>query len=143
MRSDYHEGVDSFAPDEAATRNAGAAFSSQVAAGEVVLLFGDLGAGKTTFVRGVMEGLGWLGAVRSPTFSLLHLYATEPPVAHADLYRVAAAEGIGLEDVLEDHIVLVEWPAVGASVLEGRPGWRVEIEPEGSGRRITISRLAG
>ncbi|MBX3096794.1 MAG: tRNA (adenosine(37)-N6)-threonylcarbamoyltransferase complex ATPase subunit type 1 TsaE [Fimbriimonadaceae bacterium] len=135
--------MDSFAPDETATRAVGADLAPNLNAGEVVLLFGELGAGKTTLVRGVLEGLGWNGAVRSPTFSLLHLYATDPPIAHADLYRVSSAEGIGLEDVLEDHIVLVEWPEAGEDVLKSRPGWRVEIAPEGTGRRITIARLSG
>ncbi|ARU42258.1 tRNA (adenosine(37)-N6)-threonylcarbamoyltransferase complex ATPase subunit type 1 TsaE [Armatimonadetes bacterium Uphvl-Ar1] len=79
-------------------------------AGDIVLLYGDLGAGKTTLVRGVMEGLGWEGAVRSPTFNLMQVYPTRVPVVHADLYRVASAAGIGLEEYFDDHLVLIEWP---------------------------------
>ena len=93
--------MERFAADEAETKAVGASLASELQPGELVLLHGDLGAGKTTLVRGILEGLGWHGAVRSPTFSLLHLYPTQPPLAHADLYRVTSAEGIGLEEVLD------------------------------------------
>ncbi len=75
--------------------------------GDTVLLSGDLGAGKTTLIRGVMEGLGWEGVVRSPTFNLMQVYPTKVPVVHADLYRVVNAAGIGLEEYFEDHLCLI------------------------------------
>lgn len=90
----------------------------------VILLDGDLGAGKTTFVRGFVRGLpgGDRVVVQSPTFALMRRYATTPPVRHLDLYRLqdsagsghGAAHGdvdsLGLLDELDDGFTLVEWP---------------------------------
>ncbi len=83
--------------------------------GDVVLLEGGLGAGKTTLVRGILLGLGHEGEVPSPTFSILQGY--EPPdvslpVGHTDLYRVSEPEiaELGLDDWLSDGALLVEWP---------------------------------
>lgn len=93
-------------------------------AGTVVLLEGPLGAGKTTFARGVLEALGHIGAVRSPTFNLLHEYSTDPPVLHADLYRLSLANGLGLEDYYDTHLCLIEWP----DRLPATPqAWRITI----------------
>lgn len=107
-------------------------------AGDTVLLFGDLGAGKTTLVRGVMEDLGWEGAVRSPTFNLMQVYPTKIPVVHADLYRVASAAGIGLEEYFDDHLVLVEWPDRLGGLVEVDFCWKVNIAFHGEGRLVTI-----
>ena len=117
--------------DEAATRALGAALARRLAPGDLVRLEGPLGAGKTTLVRGLLEALGHKGPVRSPTFNLLQAFDTEPPVLHADLYRVASAEGTGLEDYLDTHLVLVEWPD---RLGEDEGHWRVEIGFEGEGR---------
>ncbi|MFZ4509126.1 MAG: tRNA (adenosine(37)-N6)-threonylcarbamoyltransferase complex ATPase subunit type 1 TsaE, partial [Fimbriimonas sp.] len=73
-------------PEE--TQAVGAALARNAQPGDLFLLEGELGAGKTTLVRGFLNELGWTGAVRSPTFTLLNLYETNPPVLHADLYRV-------------------------------------------------------
>jgi tRNA threonylcarbamoyladenosine biosynthesis protein TsaE len=105
-------------------------------AGDIVLLYGDLGAGKTTLVRGVMEGLGWEGAVRSPTFNLMQVYPTKIPVVHADLYRVASAAGIGLEEYFDDHLILIEWPDRLGGLVEEQECWRVHVEFARDGRRI-------
>ncbi|MER3496007.1 MAG: tRNA (adenosine(37)-N6)-threonylcarbamoyltransferase complex ATPase subunit type 1 TsaE, partial [Armatimonadota bacterium] len=77
---------------------------------DAFLLSGELGAGKTVFARGFLGALGWEGAVRSPTYPILHPYPTSPPVLHADLYRLSSAEGIGVEDYESTHILLIEWP---------------------------------
>jgi tRNA threonylcarbamoyladenosine biosynthesis protein TsaE len=124
-----------FVKDEAAMRALGRQLSGRWRAGDLVLLFGDLGAGKTTFVRGVLEGLSWAGAVRSPTFNLMSVYEVDPPVLHADLYRVASAEGLGLEEYFEDHLCLIEWPDRLGLVDRF---WRVEIGFEGDGRRVVV-----
>jgi len=86
-----------------------------VRAGDVVLLSGDLGAGKTTFVRGLAEGLGIApDAVSSPTFALVHEYrGGRLALYHADLYRLdaAAAGDLGLEELgVRDGILVIEWP---------------------------------
>ncbi|CAN5355136.1 tRNA (adenosine(37)-N6)-threonylcarbamoyltransferase complex ATPase subunit type 1 TsaE [soil metagenome] len=125
---------------EEGTRAAGGAIARSLRPGDVVFLNGELGAGKTTFVRGVLEALGWKGAVRSPTFTLIQTYATEPPVLHADLYRVAGWQGLGLEDYFEDHILLIEWPDRAMGLVSEEEAWRIQIDFKEGGREITISR---
>lgn len=123
---------------EEAMKALGAELVASWSAGDVVLLFGDLGAGKTTLVRGMMAGLGWTEAVRSPTFTLLQTYPTEPPVVHADLYRVKSYEGIGLEEYLDDHLVLIEWPDRAEGLVEFDECWQVWIEFLENGRRVRV-----
>jgi tRNA threonylcarbamoyladenosine biosynthesis protein TsaE len=82
-------------------------------AGDVVTVAGELGAGKTTFVRGAARALGVTQPVSSPTYTIGHLYAASPPVAHLDLYRLAGLgqEGWGdLEPYFDGTIAFVEWP---------------------------------
>ena len=81
--------------------------------GDVVAVGGELGAGKTTFVRGAARALGVTGPVSSPTFTLGHVYDAPTPVAHLDLYRVAgidAAEWGDLEPYFDGTVAFVEWP---------------------------------
>ena len=81
--------------------------------GDVVLLAGPLGAGKTAFVRGLAEGLGCdPGQVSSPTFTIIQEYAGATPLQHVDLYRLTPAEAddLGLDDLLEGAVVAIEWP---------------------------------
>ncbi|MBS1724853.1 MAG: tRNA (adenosine(37)-N6)-threonylcarbamoyltransferase complex ATPase subunit type 1 TsaE [Armatimonadetes bacterium] len=124
-------------PDEASLRRLAASF--QWKPGDVVLLSGDLGAGKTTFVRGYLESLGISEPVRSPTFNLLQVFATEPPVLHADLYRVKSAEGIGLEDYLDSHACLIEWPDRLHGLIDPKGCWQVHIDFEAEGRSVTVT----
>ncbi|HEY1125070.1 MAG TPA: tRNA (adenosine(37)-N6)-threonylcarbamoyltransferase complex ATPase subunit type 1 TsaE [Sphingobium sp.] len=94
----------------------GVRLAKMLRAGDVVLLSGDLGAGKTTLARGLLHGLGHVGEVPSPTFSILQGY--EPPdvalpVGHVDLYRLESAQEIdelGLDDWLVDGALVIEWP---------------------------------
>ena len=125
-------------PEE--TQAVGAALARTAQPGDLFLLEGELGAGKTTLVRGFLNELGWTGAVRSPTFTLLNLYETNPPVLHADLYRVKSARGLGLEDYLDSHVCLVEWPEVGLDVLDGTAATWVRITPTAEGRLIRVTR---
>lgn len=109
-----------------------------LAPGTVVLLEGPLGAGKTTFVRGVLRRLGWKDAVRSPSFNLLQEYPTTPPLLHADLYRLTSTEGLDLEDYLDTHCLMVEWPHAGLDLFSLQECWRVLIDPSDEARIITI-----
>ncbi|MBQ7155622.1 MAG: tRNA (adenosine(37)-N6)-threonylcarbamoyltransferase complex ATPase subunit type 1 TsaE [Synergistaceae bacterium] len=93
------------------TRELGRRFAECLKPEICVLLFGDLGAGKTVFVRGVGEALG-ISGVRSPSFTLVNEYeaASGQRVIHADLYRLDDADSLGLEEYCEDCVLFVEWP---------------------------------
>lgn len=88
--------------------------------GDVVLVSGELGAGKTTFVRGACRALGITGRVTSPTFTIGHRYGGRVDVSHLDLYRfrgLSPAEWGDLEPYFQDAIVFVEWPEAGIHAL--------------------------
>jgi tRNA threonylcarbamoyladenosine biosynthesis protein TsaE len=100
----------------AETEALAARVAGQLRAGDVVAVSGDLGAGKTTFVRGAARALGVVGPIASPTFTLGHRYDAPIPVAHLDLYRLAgidAAEWGDLEPYFDGTIAFVEWPERG------------------------------
>jgi hypothetical protein len=100
-------------PDLDATAALGRAIARGLNAGDAVALWGDLGAGKTTLARAILQALGVKEDVPSPTFTLVQSYDTAPPVAHYDLYRLKSAremEELGFEDALDRGAVLVEWP---------------------------------
>jgi tRNA threonylcarbamoyladenosine biosynthesis protein TsaE len=108
----------------------------------VMYLEGDLGAGKTTFVRAVLRALGVSGTIRSPTFTLLETYEIgEQLAAHLDLYRLTApeVETLGVRDLLAEGTVLfVEWPERGGKALPP-PDIRLRLELKGEGRVANIS----
>ncbi|MEA1961313.1 MAG: tRNA (adenosine(37)-N6)-threonylcarbamoyltransferase complex ATPase subunit type 1 TsaE [Bacillota bacterium] len=87
---------------------------------DVVYLIGGLGAGKTTLVRGLVRALSYSGRVTSPTFTLMNIYDSDPPVYHLDFYRLDGGDisDLGLEDYLErDGLALIEWPGSGTGRL--------------------------
>ena len=95
-------------------------FAADVKAPLVIWLEGDLGAGKTTFARGLIHALGYTGRVKSPTYGLLEQYQMDNiQVLHMDLYRIAEAgelEFLGLADLLDEQtILLIEWPDKGGN----------------------------
>jgi tRNA threonylcarbamoyladenosine biosynthesis protein TsaE len=121
------------------TEAAGARLATGLRAGDVVLVSGELGSGKTTFVRGACRALGVTAHVTSPTFTIGQLYAGTPDVAHLDLYRLDHAEPEILDDYLtRDRIGFLEWPELAEPELE-RVTARVRIEHAGGDeRRITV-----
>jgi tRNA threonylcarbamoyladenosine biosynthesis protein TsaE len=128
----------------AETRRLGARLGRHLGAGDVVLLEGDLGAGKTVFAQGIGEGLAAEGPVTSPTFTLIHEHAGRVPLYHVDLYRLAgdvAAAEIGLDEYLGgDGVAVIEW-AVRAPGLVPREHLAVALAP-GDGpdeRRIELT----
>ena len=125
-------------PDLSATELLAKEFAGRWKTGDIVLLSGPLGVGKTTFVRAMLQSLGFLGVVRSPTYNLIQTYATNPAVLHADFYRVTGAQGTGLEDYLETHLCLIEWPDRAMDLIELQENWRLDFEFDGEGRKLTI-----
>ena len=112
-------------------------------AGDVLLLSGNLGAGKTAFVRGLADGLGIdPGEVSSPTFTLIHEYrGGRLTLYHADLYRLqrAATEDLGLEELgVADGVLAIEWPDRLSHQIEGARQITFEIDDENT-RRITCA----
>lgn len=120
------------------TEALGAELAQTLSPGDVVLVSGDLGAGKTTFVRGAARALGVEGPVTSPTFTIGHVLAGRVEVAHLDLYRLSSLENEDpqlLEDYLTpERIGFVEWPAVGEAAIP-RVAARVTLEHAGNDRR--------
>jgi tRNA threonylcarbamoyladenosine biosynthesis protein TsaE len=107
-----------------------------------VTVSGELGSGKTTFVRGACRALGVDVLVTSPTFTIGHRYTGRVDVSHLDLFRfrgISAAEWGDLEPYFDDAIVFVEWPEAGAGVLPS-PRYEVVLEHGGEGRRLVTIR---
>ena len=124
----------------AETEALGARLAERLGPGDVVLLSGEVGAGKTTLIRGACRALGIEGPITSPTFTIGHRYVGgRLPVSHLDLYRLG---GLADEDpaLLEDYlgpgaVAFVEWPAVAAPELAGRRPIAVRLAHAGGERR--------
>lgn len=120
----------------------GARIAAVVRAGDVIALYGGLGAGKTTLARGLLHALGLQGEAPSPSFALVQPYDAPPlrlPVAHVDLYRLDDAEDVaelGLDDYLYDGLIVIEWPERMGGRLWSH-ALRLIIEDEEGGRRLT------
>ena len=124
------------------TEHMAGVLAGRLVPGDVVTVSGELGTGKTTFVRGACRALGVSVPVTSPTFTIGHRYVGDVTVSHLDLYRftsVSQAEWGDLEPYFDEAVVFVEWPQAGAGVL---PPARVTVALEHAGgdrRRITLS----
>lgn len=129
--------------NEAATLACGDKFSHIVACGLVVYLHGDLGAGKTTFVRGVLHGLGHVGKVKSPTYTLVEPYTIfNYNIYHFDLYRFTDEEdweAAGFREYFNaQSICMIEWPERAANVLP-EPDIHVHLSHYQNARKIQFS----
>jgi tRNA threonylcarbamoyladenosine biosynthesis protein TsaE len=120
------------------TEALGAKLAGELAPGDIVLVSGELGAGKTTLIRGACRGLGVEGPVTSPTFTIGHVYGGRVPVCHLDLYRLAELDQEDpalLDDYLTpDAVAFIEWPAAAEPSLE-RVSRRIEIRHAGGDER--------
>ena len=126
------------------TERAGAELAGDLRPGDVVLVSGEMGAGKTTFVRGALRALGVQGPVTSPTFTIGRRYdGGRIPASHLDLYRLASLDDEDptlLDDYVNaERVAFVEWPAVGEQAF---PDVRARVTLEHAGgddRRIDVS----
>jgi len=130
-------------PDLAATQRLGAALAALLRVGDVVALWGDLGAGKTTLARAILRALGYAGEVPSPTFTLVQVYELSPAaVWHFDLYRLDHPDDVselGFDEARADAISLIEWPERLGPLL---PADRLDIvlsyTDDAAGRRALL-----
>ncbi len=134
--------------NESETVQLGRTFASKLSAGDVVALYGELGSGKTEFVKGVCLGLGANEHVTSPTFTLINEYRQHKgvPVFHLDLYRVKSISevaALGIDEYMEDDgVTIIEWAEKAAPLL---PRPRIDVYfkmlDDENGREIVIERI--
>jgi tRNA threonylcarbamoyladenosine biosynthesis protein TsaE len=133
--------VESSSPEE--TEDVAAQLARDLAPGDIVTVSGELGSGKTTFVRGAARALGVRQPITSPTYTIGHRYDGDVDVSHLDLYRFTSlshAEWGDLEPYFEDAVVFVEWPEAAAGALPA-PRARVRLRHVSETRRgIEIER---
>ncbi|MDT7535745.1 tRNA (adenosine(37)-N6)-threonylcarbamoyltransferase complex ATPase subunit type 1 TsaE [Sphingobium sp. SA2] len=129
--------------DEAAMLDLGHRLAEQARIGDVIALYGGLGAGKTTLARGILEALGLEGEAPSPSFAIVQPYDVPEvrlPVAHVDLYRLddaREADELALGDYLMDSLLIIEWPdRLGDTLWPHALRLTIAFDPDG-GRRLT------
>jgi tRNA threonylcarbamoyladenosine biosynthesis protein TsaE len=130
-------------PDEDATARCAELVAAALEPGDVVTLAGEVGAGKTTFVRAAARVLGVREPVRSPTYTVAHVYHVEGggSVAHLDLYRsggLDAASFADIEPTFDAVASFVEWADPLAGWLDERPTWRLELRAAGATARVLV-----
>ena len=128
--------------DSEATEQFGAKLWAELPSKCLVFLHGELGAGKTTLVRGFLRAAGYTGAVKSPTYTLVEEYTIgERKIFHFDLYRVAdpeELEWIGIRDYFDqDSVCFIEWPDMGKGFLP-EPDRVISLVSEGTGRSVDM-----
>ena len=129
---------ESSSPEE--TEAIAARLAQELVLGDVVVVEGELGSGKTTFVRGAARALGVQGPVTSPTYTIGHRYKGRVDVSHLDLYRfdgMSNAEWGDLEEYFENAVVFVEWPRAGEGFLPPARA-RVGLQHVGETRRLLV-----
>jgi tRNA threonylcarbamoyladenosine biosynthesis protein TsaE len=131
------------------TEAVAAELAQRLRPGDVVLVSGDLGAGKTTFVRGACRALGVTAAVTSPSFTIARRYDAAVPISHLDLYRLGDLRdedpALLADELAADRIAFVEWPEVGApaGLDPARVVARVRLEHRGGDRRLVGVQWSG
>jgi len=128
--------LETSSPDE--TEAVGEELGRRLRQGDLVLIRGELGAGKTTFVRGIARGMGSAAPVASPTFQLVRIYPGRLQLAHVDLYRLEQGDelrDLGLDELLDAGAVVVEWGDRIDKRL-GADAAMISIEHQGGDRRL-------
>lgn len=133
-------------PDASATERLGQALARSLRVGDVVALFGDLGAGKTTLARGLLRGLGFEGDVASPTFPIVQVYdmpGMRLPLWHVDLYRIEDREELpelALDEARDEAALIIEWPErLGGTLWPD--SLRLHLEERGGGARCLTAQV--
>ena len=107
--------------------------------GDVFKLEGDLGAGKTTFIKGVVNALGYNGIVSSPTYTLINEYNINPKIVHIDCYREQNIDRwffLGINDYFDDNsIIFIEWPEILESIIPIHKSYKIRIKSIGNNKR--------
>ena len=128
-------------PDLSAIKDLGVRIAARLQAGDVVALSGPLGSGKTTLARAVIAALGHAGEVPSPTFTIVETYDLDPPLVHADFYRLerpSEAEELGLDDYREGAALIAEWPEKAGGFAHEPGCLSIALEIAGSGRKAIV-----
>ena len=128
-------------PDLSAIKDLGVRIATRLQAGDVVALSGPLGSGKTTLARAVIAALGHAGEVPSPTFTIVETYDLDPPLVHADFYRLerpSEAEELGLDDYREGAAMIAEWPEKAGGFAHEPGCLSIALEIAGSGRKAIV-----
>lgn len=123
------------------TINLAKEFSTFVKAGDILALYGELGAGKTFFTQQLCRFLGVTENVSSPSYVLMNEYMGKFPIAHLDLYRLGATEEVlelGLEEMFEDCLTIIEWPELAEPLLPEKT-IRIRFKLMGEEREVDIS----
>ena len=107
--------------------------------GDVFKLEGDLGSGKTTFIKGVVNALGYNGIVSSPTYTLINEYNINPKIVHIDCYREQNIDRwffLGINDYFDDNsIIFIEWPEILESIIPINKSYKIRIKSIGNNKR--------
>ena len=128
-------------PDLAAMEALGARIAARLRPGDVVALSGPLGSGKTTIARAIIAALGHEGEVPSPTFTIVETYDLDPPLVHADFYRLEhprEAEELGLDDYRDGAALIAEWPEKAGGFTHEPGCLSIALEIVGEGRKAIV-----
>jgi tRNA threonylcarbamoyladenosine biosynthesis protein TsaE len=128
-------------PDLDAMDALGARVAARLRPGDVVALSGPLGSGKTTLARAIIAALGHLGEVPSPTFTIVETYDLDPPLVHADFYRLEhprEAEELGLDDYRDGAALIAEWPEKAGGFTHEPGCLSIALEIAGNGRKAIV-----
>jgi tRNA threonylcarbamoyladenosine biosynthesis protein TsaE len=129
-------------PDLRAMNDFGARIAAHLRPGDVIALSGSLGSGKTTLARSIISALDHPGEVPSPTFTILETYDLDPPLVHADFYRLESpreAEELGLDDYRDGAALIAEWPERAGGFADEPGCLSVTLEIAGSGRKAIVA----